>query len=894
MTSLESLISNLAADDLSIRLYAILTLHEQKSDAATKAQLVAAAARETDPSLRLYLTWLASPEQKQSVRPAEAIICQLNSVKIDWVSLFYSMHLLDRKAAAEVLPAIRRLDTAQMPIELLPMLVRFYQRFGTIEDNETIAGWCTNPNPVVMSLAIEALSRIQPERLKNLLLPLLSNQSPGIRSRAIRLLHRWYPEEAPRHLAGMLNSEIIDDRRAALANAYFLPFDEIKLELLRFLIKEESPVLLQQAGNILTVNPDLPAAEATASIAVNSPSEKAPIIKQILCRMLEFHVKAGMTSENPEENAAKLINQARQNRQNRLSQTVNPDKQAQLVSRKISENLEQAASWLKKEFSISLPAPVLLVMVENLAGLDPEFLRPYLPELLRSSSLPIQVAALTALARVSPGQAEKLLEQYIFSSAAQRRKTGFHVLSLMEKAFAIPLMIRAFAREQDPGLLDFYGEKFPDPPDPAFLSSLFRESCLAGDTHACRTGHLKKLCLRWGADYEQLARLGSQTNDFALETVMVNRAEVEAIADAAAEKKQSSDPGRTGEVSETASPADDYLQKNEITRFFAIQGILQSTRTNEDELKPLIAAETEPFLRFQLETALKKIELHQNSQFSPVAHLQKNLARPVPLWSEVAAGLASIQQRSARLAAPLLQSRKWQSWPEEIIPAVLMFIARSGQPLFSAQAGRFLQHSRPAVRFCAVQCLEMINPEELLQAIDSLQTDNSPEVAAYASEAAKRLASAQNSMFIRQRRQIPARAGLDRLLKFFPASSWLRPVSAGLVLLLFYMMFIRITPLPVQFQDQTVVRGQPAQEIARFASWRQKPENGQERVVFGRVEKVLADSIIIVSPALQRQVLIRGSSGSFACLENDHFSARVKITAADQNRIEAVLLDGTK
>ncbi len=755
-----------------------------------------------------------------------------------------------------------------------------------------------------MSLAVEALARIQPDSLKEMLLPLLSNQSPGIRSRAIRLLYRWYPDEAPRHLADMLNSETVDDRRAALANAFFLPFDTIKLEILRFIIKENSPVLLLQAGNLLIVNPDLEVATVTASIAISAGAEKAPVIRQILASQVEFLVRAGIVPPPAEQQTAALLATARQKLQNRQVQGTEPDEQARKLREFCAADAQGALSSLKKSFSTRLSEPVLLAATEHIAILEPEYLRPFLPELLRSKNLGIQVAALTALTRISPAQAEKLLEQYVYSADPQRRKTGFNVLSLMEKAFALPLMLRTFARETETTLLDFFCQLLPKPLDATDISTLIRESLLFPESHAQRAPYLEKLCSHYQVNLTAISEKCRQSHAFMLENVMVSRAEAETTAAPVATGGTHA-PAMTSMPAMPATPdADDDHNEvlvaeiaglSVIDRFTRVRALTGSSNITFVAAELLLNNEKNAFTRFMLEAYLRRQTLSATPQFSPVSLLQKNLARPQPDCIEVAASLAALPDRPARLAAPLLQNRKWYAWKPEMLPLVLDFIGRTGLTVFSAPVAALIKDAQPEIRFCAIHCLERINPEELGAMLPELLNDHSPEIVAMAASLTNRI----NARLVSTINPLPAgktsRSDNYReswFGKFLQSTtSGQRYAMAGTLFAILAMTFIQTPVEPPVVKAPTRVN-KSVKPLQRFATLVKAPEAGEERVVFGRVVTVRADSLTIHSPVLQRRILIR-SSKLPARKENDHFAGRVKINGIGNDTVDATLVENS-
>jgi len=873
LSALENLIGNLTADDPAIRLHAVMTLYDRKNDPGLAEKIRTAAAVEVDPTLKLYLKWLSDSEQPTIAASVEAIVALLNQAEIDWVNFFFCLHRVDRHTAAKILPQLRKLSLQQIPASLQPMLVQFFQKYGTVEDIERLSEWCADKNPVILSLAIEGLSRIQPDCLRRLLLPLLSNESPGIRSRAIRLLYRWHPDEAPRHLAAMLTSDMQEERRAALANAYFLPFDLVKLDILRFMIREESPVLLLQAGNLLIINPDQEVATALASIAVTTSAEKAPIIRQTLARLAEFMAKTGMITTTSEEETAMLVKAAAERQRSRAGQSEPPDNQIAELRKLATENPAKAGELLKNSFNTRLSEPVLLAMVELLTGLEPEFLRPFLPELLRSGSLQVQIAALTALARISPVQAERLLEQYTASASNKRRQTGIHVLSRMEKAFALPILTRAFARETDPEVLDFFADRLPASLDRANLVGLLRESAANPETHNLRRPVLERICRQNNLNPADIEPQHSPDPDLTLENVMIARACRPEIA------------------SEAIIPASDPESENQFRQKTAIAKIallLQPDAAPGHDvnlINKLLTSEKNQFVRFLLESHLRRHEFTESEKSAPVVILQKNFVKPHPDWHEIAAGLLAIPERTARLAAPMFQNRNWAAWRSEILPVMLDFVARTGLAMFTPQVAALLKNQNLEVRFSAMRCLEKINPEELLDALPEIENDKTPEVRAFIAD------------FRVSTRQWPGES--DKAQTFFSdlmrryrrrQKSVLLRFAAVVAAMAVLLLMVLNPRRPETETLQIPPSGQPLRTMQRFAEFRQPPTQGQERLIFGRIEKVRSDSLLVLSPTLGKKILIRFKSPP-GKKENEHFNGRVRIETSGGETIEASLLE---
>ncbi len=310
MSSLSPILNNLDADDLAVRLFAILRLQDLTGNDVIPEKLRQAAKSETDPALKLYLSWLAYPEKSAGFVSSDTLSSMLNQKQPDWPTILRILLQTSRQSATPALALLRKTPIKTLSPGLLPVLVGFYSRFGESQDVAQLEVWCSHSNPAVTILAVEGLSRIQPESLRSRLYPLLTSESAGIKSQAIRLLYRWHPEEALAQLEIMLESTIIDERRAALAHAFFLPFDQIKNNLIRFMTRESEPVLLLQVGQLLIINPDLETIKAVAKVIVTTTPEKEPIITDILMQQCDFASRAKLVQDSPEELAERMLTEA--------------------------------------------------------------------------------------------------------------------------------------------------------------------------------------------------------------------------------------------------------------------------------------------------------------------------------------------------------------------------------------------------------------------------------------------------------------------------------------------------------------------------------------------------------------------------------------------------------
>jgi len=691
----------------------------------------------------------------------------------------------------------------------------------------------------------------------------------------------------------MLESDIIDERRAALAHAFFLPFMRIKQALLRFIIRESEPALLVQAGQLLIINPDNEVAKSVALIAAEATADKAPVLKSILAKQCEFLARIKLIEETPEEHSSRLLDEAAAIAcQKQLASLSSAVRNGQIQS---ETDLTQAIILLKQKFSLNLPTASLQPVVESLAELDPAFLQPHLPALLQIRDISIQIAALSAMAKTNPVMAEKMLEQYLCSASPARRRSGIMVLSRLDPTFALPLLLKTLAQESDKDLLYLIEQQLDQPLPHAQLTQLLKQ---AGQAEECneRQDLLNRLCLAAGITPDA-SENSADTDDFSQEKIMLGRAEKSLAGQF---QQQTRQPETAAEPAEAASSKRSKFisQFRALPSFARIQLIIETIVRHDgdrEELDELMHSERDELQLFALQSALAAIELQSHRSFSPVQTLRHNLSQTVPVWNEVAACLAKMPAEAARLIAPMLQQMRWTSWPETVLPFMLRFIAITARPMFSASVNRLLRHPRPEIRCAAISCLQTINPGDLAEVLTALTTDKNSEVADLARKTTREIE--------RQQQKHGLSTGFLNRIKFFAdalqqLSTLSQAALAGIMVLLLSIFLLASRPasdsanavakIPPPGRNSPQAR--KVYTMHRFEHWRQPAEIGQERVIFGQIEENYADSLLLRSPALQAHILVRHKLGVLPLKKNQHFNGLVKIDSVDATRIESTLL----
>jgi HEAT repeat protein len=398
------------------------------------------------------------------------------------------------------------------PADLLPFVLRLLGKFGTPDLVPALEALCRHPDPRVLSAAVEALERLAPESLQGLIVPLLNNPNHGIRSRAVRLLYKWDPDEAVRHFQEMLFSDDPQDRHAAMFHAYFFPFDRIEALLVRFLGLEDDAGLLTKAGYLFQVNPAPEPPMALIDVMESCLGPKRALIGGILKGVLEaqgrllqadpHQLLEKLRTSYRNKKARELLDQCRLQwpaadevqrqdilgRLEVLNQRGFPAAGALLTvlrgdttstAPRAAEEPKPApepspltgsppphpgagaptARPLPKKpelggrnavASLEAVDPVMVTAaIEALAESNPDQLFPYLPRLIRHSSLEVQIAAIRVYSMYDKKEALRLLDRLLVTPQPATRATALFHLARFDFPSIQGMLLEALGRETD-------------------------------------------------------------------------------------------------------------------------------------------------------------------------------------------------------------------------------------------------------------------------------------------------------------------------------------------------------------------------------------------------------------------------------------------------------------
>lgn len=231
----------------------------------------------------------------------------LNKAKFDEIEFSVLTESVGPAQAQLVAMSLRDIQWESLPDKVLPSVVRFFRKYGSYEDTMALERLCYHHNSRVVSSAIEALERLAPERLTDLIVPLLINSNVSVRSKAVRLLYKIDPHEALRHFEALLSSDSEKERDAAIFQAFFVPFESIKSIVLNFIGIENNAALLKKACVLLLSNPSVDVARKLLEIKYVSTGKRAAVLKKILEGVVESIYKCKIVNKKPAQIMAELV-----------------------------------------------------------------------------------------------------------------------------------------------------------------------------------------------------------------------------------------------------------------------------------------------------------------------------------------------------------------------------------------------------------------------------------------------------------------------------------------------------------------------------------------------------------------------------------------------------------
>ncbi|GAB4279994.1 MAG: hypothetical protein Kow0029_24290 [Candidatus Rifleibacteriota bacterium] len=152
---------------------------------------------------------------------------------------------------------IRQSNWTNFPAKILPSLCNFFKKYGNIQDSTSLQELTRHPDPNVITAALSALEKIDPDNLQGIIVPLLNSPQTVVKAQAIQAFYRWNKHQALQHLLKLLFSKNEQDVILALHHANFFPYPELESHLIRLLTETSSPPILMRISQILKNNANL-------------------------------------------------------------------------------------------------------------------------------------------------------------------------------------------------------------------------------------------------------------------------------------------------------------------------------------------------------------------------------------------------------------------------------------------------------------------------------------------------------------------------------------------------------------------------------------------------------------------------------------------------------------
>ncbi len=152
---------------------------------------------------------------------------------------------------------IRQAGWQNFPAEILPCFCAFFKKHGSIQDSPALQELTRHPDSTVITAALSALEKIDPENLQGIIIPLLNSPLTVIKAQAIQAFYRWNRHQALQHLLKLLFSQNEADVILALHHATYFPYPELESHLIRLMTEVDSPPVLMRISQIFKNNANL-------------------------------------------------------------------------------------------------------------------------------------------------------------------------------------------------------------------------------------------------------------------------------------------------------------------------------------------------------------------------------------------------------------------------------------------------------------------------------------------------------------------------------------------------------------------------------------------------------------------------------------------------------------
>ena len=201
---------------------------------------------------------------------------------------------------------VRNAGWQNFPLPVLPTFCKFFSEFGNLSDVPAILELCRSHDPTVLTAALAAMEKLDPENMKEIIVPLLESPTPQIRGQAIEALYRWNKGPALKYLGKMLFSAADSEVLLAMHHATRFPFVEIEPLLMRFLAQSTETSHLMKAARIMIANAHMDLPFKLYWMARSLKDHHQKMIKGIILGVAKALVEMKITRDTIQEFLEKL------------------------------------------------------------------------------------------------------------------------------------------------------------------------------------------------------------------------------------------------------------------------------------------------------------------------------------------------------------------------------------------------------------------------------------------------------------------------------------------------------------------------------------------------------------------------------------------------------------
>ena len=322
-------------------------------------------------SLRLAAFKLKGAKFKVSLEGMEKLLKDTNRLD-DLALAIATVETAEAFLAADI---IRSSQWQNFPDKILPSFCLFFKKHGSIQDSNSLQELTRHPDPIIITSALAALEKIDPENLQSIIIPLLNSPQTQVKAQAIQAFYRWNKHQALQHLLKMLFSKNEQDVILALHHANYFPYPELESHLIRLLTEVSSPPVLMRISQIFKNNANINLPFRIYWVNRSLSGQHKSLVKGILLGVVRSLADKNIIDVSAQEYLNDLKEKVRKEELKLIKESCKIDDDTELEeSDSLLPSLEEPPKETKKESEKkNKPAPVKSTLKEKKKELQISF-----------------------------------------------------------------------------------------------------------------------------------------------------------------------------------------------------------------------------------------------------------------------------------------------------------------------------------------------------------------------------------------------------------------------------------------------------------------------------------------------------------------------------------------